>query len=278
MEQKLEEIQKEDKETAEEYCEFIKNAVNDGSYFKDALNWYFFRYVTPICDRTLLIFGAMIAAVVLYFLYQMIQSAFPLVEKVPVFIEARDQSQYFPALVELKPKKSEPGYDSSVTTVDEAVLKYLLKTYVSDREGYDFRKAAIEDVNTKFNRIRNVSSPTEYRNFQLVMSKDNPNSPIHNFGQNVEKIINVESVRFVKVEPKDFSQKALQYLSNKIPTQAEVRFIADVKTVNEDQTVTNIKEKYLARISYQFAGVKKDEKGGSVIKFTVEGYQLFKVK
>ena len=79
MEQKLEEIKNESREEADEYFDFIKKSVDDGSYFKDAVNWYFFRYVTPICDRTLLIFGAMIAFVVLFFLIQMVRSDFPLV-------------------------------------------------------------------------------------------------------------------------------------------------------------------------------------------------------
>ena len=277
MEQKLEEITKESQEEADQYFEFIKASVADGSYFKDAINWYFFRYVTPICDRTMLIFGAIIASVVLYFLVQMVQSAFPLVEEVPVFIKAQDQSVSFPNLVALKPRKGQAGYDSSVKTVDEAIAKYLIATYVKDREGFDFIKAEIADVNNKFNRIRNTSSAAEYRNFQLVMSKDNPESPINHFGQPVTKRVEIESIKLVQKEEQDFAHRAREYLTNKIPTEAEVRFstvtrVKNVESSNPEET----RDRYIVKISFVFDGVNKDGRG--MLNFNVNGYKLYKVK
>jgi len=266
-------------EEQREYNEAIREAVADGSYFEDALNWYFFRYVTAVCDRTLLIFGAIIAAVVLYCLVVMLQNAFPLVVKEPIFIRAHDQSVYFPNLVHLKPKKLEKGFDPEVRTVDEAVAKYLLGVYVNDREAYNFSKAEIDDVNRKFNRIRNTSSDQQYQAFQLEMSKDNPNSPLLNFGQNVAKSVEVESVRFIRDEKEGFTNKALEYLTIQIPTQAEVRFVATTSRVDENGETKSQKERYLAKIGFRFDGISKGESGQrNVIKFVVNDYQLFKIK
>jgi len=279
MHKKLEEVYKEDNETAKEHLEHIKETVADKSYFKDALDWYFFRYVTAICDRTVLIFGGIIAAVVFYFLIQMIQSAFPLVVKEPIFIRATNQSLYFPNLVHLKPKPEEPGYDPNIKTVDQAVAKYLVGSYVSDREEYDFSKAEIEDVNVKFNRIKNLSSEMEYRKFQLFMSKDNPESPINNFGQPVRRTIEVKSINFISKEPKDFASRALVYLTGKIPSEAEVRLVATVTTINENEEMKVEKQPYLVKLSFTFNGVSRPEKDSlNIIKFVVNSYQLFKVK
>lgn len=278
MEQKLEEVKKENTEQVDEYFAFIKESVNDGRYFKDALDWYFFRYVTPVCDRMLLIFGAILASVVLYCLYIMIDSAFPLVEKDPIFIEAMDQSRYFPNLVELKPKEGRFGYDPEVKNVDEAVLKYLLTVYIKNRESFDFSKAEILEVNEKFNRIKNTSSAEQYRNFQLVMSKDNPDSPIQNFGQNVKKTVEIESVKFLRQKEEGIASKAISYLSTQLPNEAEVRFKAVTKTTSEDLVTKEEVVRYVVKMKFVFGGVKKDAKGGSEIKFIVNGYQLFKVK
>jgi type IV secretory pathway component VirB8 len=278
MEPKLEEIKKIDKEEADEYFEFIKTSVDDGSYFKDALNWYFFRYLTPICDRTLLIFGAITAAVVLFCLVQMVRSAFPLVETAPIFIPARDQSLYFPSLIELKPKKNEKGYDPNITNVDDAVLKYLLSSYITTRESYDFSKAEIEDVNIKFNRIKNTSSAEEYKNFQLIMSKDNPNSPVNDFGQGRIKITKIESVKLIKQEPKNFTQQAKLFLSKNLPTDAEVKFSVTTKVTNpDDNSVTENKENFLVRINFTFSGVSRDQSNRQ-LGFIVNKYKLYKVK
>lgn len=279
MEQKIEEVKNEDSDQAKEYLDFIKSSVADGSYFKDAINWYYFRYVTPICDRTMLIFGAILAAVVLYFLITMIQGAFPLVVKEPVFIRSKDQSLYFPELVGLKPKVGIQNYDPAIKTVDEAVAKYLVITYVKDRENYDFSKARIEDVNSKFNRIRNISSSDEYRNFQLVMSKDNPNSPIHDFGRDVVKTVKIESVKFAQKEAKNLLQRAHDFLINKVPNQAEIRFTATTRSVSSMGEISEDKQRYLAQITFDFDGVNKDEKNnGGVLRFMVNDYKLFKVR
>ena len=50
MEKKLEALAKEDKQAVDEYFEFVKEEVSQGRFFKDALDWYIFRYVSPICD------------------------------------------------------------------------------------------------------------------------------------------------------------------------------------------------------------------------------------
>ncbi len=75
MPKKLQELQQEDSTAAQDHFDQIKEKVEDGSYFQDALDWYFFRYVNAICDRTILIFGGIIAGVVFYFLLEMIYSA-----------------------------------------------------------------------------------------------------------------------------------------------------------------------------------------------------------
>ncbi len=274
MEKKLAETAKENSEETKEYLEFIKASVADGSYFKDAWDWYFFRYVSPICDRTLLIFGAIIAAVVLYFLVVMVQSAFPLVEKDPIFIRSTDQSLYFPHLVELRAKKGKPNYDPSLVSVDDAVLKYLLSLYIKKREAYDFSKAEVYDVNKKFNYVRNNSAPEEYEAFQRFMSKNNPDSPINNFGKNIRKTVTVQSVDLARVQSTDFTSKAMNFLVNKIPTSAEIRFVVTTTTW-DDLDKKEEKQAYVAKIRFFFSGVKKDSKE---LRFAVNKYELFKVR
>ncbi|MDX2083390.1 MAG: VirB8/TrbF family protein [Rickettsiales bacterium] len=280
MEQKFEHLKKENPEELLQYFDFIKSSVKDGSYFKDGLNWYFFRYVNPFCERTIFTFAALVASIVFYCLIQMIQGAFPLVEKDPIIIPAVDQSQYFPNLVPLKPHAKGPGsknYDPEIVTVDEAIAKYLLSVYVKDREAYDYSKSEVEDVNNKFAHIRNTSSASQYREFQLFMSKDNPDSPIHNFGQKVSKSVEIESVKFLKEEPKDFSQKAKDFLTVKIPTEAEVRFSTTLKTADENGDIKTSKESYLAKIDFSFSGVSKESKNNN-LDFLVNSYKLYKVQ
>ncbi|MBM5782188.1 MAG: hypothetical protein FJ368_02065, partial [Pelagibacterales bacterium] len=138
----------------------------------------------------------------------MIQNSFPLVEEFPVIIKSKDQSLYFPHLVALKSKEKK-----EVMTVDESIAQYLLSIYVKDREGYDFSKAEISDVNKKFSRIKNTSSVDEYRRFQIIMSRDNPESPINQFGKDVSKQAEITSIVFVKKTSDSLSGKARDFIS-----------------------------------------------------------------
>ncbi len=91
-------------EAADEYNEFIKKSVKEGSYFKDAVDWYFMRYISPFCERTILIFAAVVSVIVLFYLTELIKGTFPLEEEFPVIIKAKDQSLYFPHLISIGSK------------------------------------------------------------------------------------------------------------------------------------------------------------------------------
>jgi len=286
MEQKFETFQKENSEDLKEHFDYVRASVKDGTYFKDGIEWYFFRYVNPFCERTIFSFAAIVACVIFYCLITMIEGAFPLVEKEPIIIRAIDQSQYFPNLIPLKPHAKGIGsdkYDPTITTVDEAILKYLLTVYISDREGYDYSKAETEEVTNKFKRLRNTSSDTEYRDFQLYMSKDNPDSPILNFGEKVSKTIQVNSVRFIKKEPTNLTDKAKNFITAKIPTDTEIRFTSTVKKVDDLGNVKLEKQNYIAKINFAFSGVvkdnikNKDESKRHNMDFLVKNYKLYKV-
>jgi type IV secretory pathway component VirB8 len=281
LEQKFEDLKNEDPEHLKECFEYIKESVKDGSYFKDATNWYFFRYISPVCERTLLSIAAIISCVICYSLYVMIDAAFPLVQKDPIIIRAVDQSKYFPNLIALKPKEKGPNsdkFDPLITTIDEAVIKYLISYYIKEREGFDFSKAEIDKVNNKFSAIKNNSSSEEYRKFQIYMSKENPQSPILNFGVNVKKEISIISVKFIKEEKNDLKSKAKDFIANQTPTKAEIRFNSSLVRVSENGEKSNIEEKFLAKIDFSFSGVEKKAGKKQSLGFLIKEYQLYKVQ
>jgi len=287
MEKKLEEIAKKDKEYVDEYLAFVKDEVNEGRFFKDALDWYLFRYVSPICDRTILIIGGVLSVLICYIVFEIIKISFPLVVRDPIIISAKDQSKYLPNLIALKPKSGKPDFDPNLRTIDEAIVKYLISIYIKDRESYNFSKASIEDVNTKINRIKNISSVVEFKNFQNFFSEENPQSPIQNFGKNIKKNVEIIDFKFIrkKVNTDNFS-KLKNFFNVELPNEAQVKF--DTTTIASDEygDVKTINEKYLVKIKFTFLPVHKpkitDEKNkvkeDNKLKFMIESYKLFRVK
>lgn len=272
MEQKPQDQQQENSEQLTEYQNFVKESANDGTYFKDALDWYLTRYVSPLCDRTVMFFVAAIAAFSFFFLIQIVDGLFPLVEQVPIVIKSKDQSVYTPFIKELK------GPQDKDLSVDDAMAKYLLSIYVDDRENYDYRDSEVRKVNRKFNRIKNTSTYLEYKNFQLFMSKDaNANSPLNDFGRNVFRDVEIKDVTFIKAQQSNYLYKIKNLFSSQISNEAEVRFTMHVHTFDENNIEQISSEDYLAKIKFSFSGVNRKEKTG-VLDFAVNSYKLYKIK
>jgi len=257
----------------------IKNAVEDGRYFKDSLDWYFFRYLTPICDRTLLIVSGSIFFVVMFILVEMIENTYPLVEEFPIFFEAKNQSVYAPKLIQLKTARISNDFseEDRQLSVDESVAKYLISRYIKEREGFNFKSAEISAINTKFRKIKSLSTPQEYKNFQAFMGKENKLSPIRFFGQNVERVVDIESFKYIRKTPKNIAEKAKEYIAASMPKRAEVKFSTKTTKINvETGEVIKKTEMFVVKMGFFFAGVEKDHTGD--LEFEVNDYLLFRVK
>ncbi len=273
----LKNIQDLDKE-ARHYTQ-IKAKVEDGEYFKDALDWYFFRYLTPICDRTLLILSGAIFTIIILLIIEMIENTYPLVETFPIFYEAKDQANYNTKLIQLKTARISNDFieEDRQLSVDESVAKYLISHYIKEREGFNFKTAEISDVNTKLSKMQNLSSAQEYKNFLAFIDRSNSLSPLNFFGQNVEKRIEIESFNYIRKSPKNLAEKAKEYIATSMPSRAEVKFSAETIKVNvETGETVRKKELFLVKIGFFFAGIDKDNVGN--LEFIVNDYQLFRVK
>ena len=109
-----------------------------------------------------------------------------------------------------------------------------------------------------------------------MMDKNNPQSPINYFGQNVVKKIDITSFQFIRDDKKNLSYQMMNFFVNKIPNFAEIRFTTTTIDASSEGLPKETKEKYLAKIYFVFSGANKNEKGN--LKFVVNSYKLFKVK
>jgi type IV secretion system protein VirB8 len=250
-----------------EYHEFIKESVANGSYFKDARDWYIFRYVLPICERTTLFFVAIVAGIITYVLAMTIINSFPIKEQVNIIIRPKDQAVYVPYIKKLR--------DSvELRNVDEVVAKYLLTKYLEKRENYNFREINLTKLNNRLNYIKNNSSDAEYKKFQNFLSKDNPESPMLYYGRDFQRIVNIESVSFKRDQKDNLLDKAIDFIPNKIPSQVDIRYTITNKVNSRNVGIT----RYLTRINFKFSGVDAKNKAKSQLNFTVISYKTYKIK
>lgn len=206
----------------DQYYSDIKTNIDSGKYFKDAFDWYSFRYVYQICDRAYLVMISILLLSLIYVVKSMSDSLFPLVVSQPIFVSATKNPDLVQRIVKLKPRKGEPNFDPFVENFDDSIIKYLLKNYVINREKFDFKDGRVEEINKKFNRIKSTSNFREFKNFQKYMSKDNPSSPIKLFSKNAYRDVIISEVKFYRPNPKNFAEKIVFFIANAIPYESDV--------------------------------------------------------
>jgi type IV secretory pathway component VirB8 len=253
---------KKKRDPEKEYRDFIRYSVERGDFFKDAFDWYIFRYISPICDRAWLFFTTIASAVIVYILSIMVFNSFPIVQKVPIIIKTKDATLYYPKITNLRDSED-------LKTIEEAIIKHLLLKYVSDREEYNFDTATTGDLNKKLNIIKNNSSPGEYNRFKSYLSLDNKNSPIQDFGKNVARKIAIQSFSFKREINEDFISKAKNFVYTELPSQARVGF--QLSTYKDGKRVKN---NFIAAISFKFSRIDNKNLNDD-INFRVSSYKLY---
>lgn len=257
-----EQEKEQDKDSGEEYRQFIKQSVETGSFYKDSFDWYMFRYVGPICDRTWLLFTTFISFAVFYILITLVISALPIVQKVPVIVKAKDATLYYPVIKPLRDS-------DDLKTIEESIIKYLAIRYVKEREEFNFITLGTADLNNKLNIIKNNSTPDEFNKFKAFLSLNNPNSPIRNFGKDVTRQVNVTFFEFERDLDKDFVKKAKDFVYIPIPSKANIEYEL-ITTSDNKQT----KQKYIAKIIFKFSNIDPNNLAQEM-SFKVSDYNLF---
>jgi len=266
-----------DQEIEAEYNLFIRDNIQNKKYFDDARDWYFFRYVSPICDRTYLFIAIVILFSLMFVIYQINLAIFPLKIVQPIYINAKDDiGVYDVNVIKLKPKKGEYNYDANVLNFDDSVIKFLLTKYIKDREEFDFRNGNVQDLNLKFSVVKNNSSFVEFKNFQKIMSKENRSGPIKYFGKNYYKTVIINNIKFYRKDPSNIAQKLLYFIISPIPYQADIRFQGVLNYTDDFGNKTSTIENFLVKIIYDYQPIYKNDFQPN-LNFMVNKYILYKI-
>jgi type IV secretory pathway component VirB8 len=149
-----------------EYQKFIKESVANGSYFRDSIDWYLFRYVKPVSDRSMLFCIIFIIGFIFYLIKSMLDVVYPaghnrlklpIIISQPIFVDFIDQNKYQPNLVTLKKINTNKNL-----TTDQIIINHFLNFFVKNFEEFDYSSANLTLVNEKTDLIRNISSYQVY--------------------------------------------------------------------------------------------------------------------
>ena len=264
-----------------EYQKFIKESVANGNYFNDSVDWYLFRYVKPVSDRSMLFCIILIIGFIFYLIKSMLDVAYPaghnhlklpIVISQPLFIDFVDQGKYQPNLLPLK----KTNINKNLTT-DQIIINHFLSFFVKNFEEFDYSSANLALVNEKTDLVRNMSSYQVYTQFQKMMEKSTPNSPMLYFGKNYSRTININNIEFLYPQKKSGLKENIDHLLKKIiiqvkpevPDSAIISFSDTVKTIDEFKRIKTINNNYRYWIKFKYSPINKYDKN---FNFTILKY------
>jgi type IV secretory pathway component VirB8 len=164
----------------------IKVMVKDGSYFRDALEWYTSKYIFPFTLRASILVLSAILLIGLLISVDAAKTSFVSM-KLPFPIYAKDQVNYFSIIKPLAYKND---------SLDMAISRYFIRKYVELRESYNFVDFSEGNEELTFNKVKALSSHQVYDGYKSYIDPDaNSDSPIIKYKNQIERVITIKDVK-----------------------------------------------------------------------------------
>ncbi len=108
----------------------IANKIRDGSYYKEAWDWYAFKYIYPVSQRSFFIFITIASVLVTVASIIALYNFYPLRVKVPIAISNPDMTVDYARLIKMQVGENE--------SPDMPIVSYLSQRYVENLEAYHY--------------------------------------------------------------------------------------------------------------------------------------------
>lgn len=166
----------------------IAGKIRDGSYYKDAREWYARHYLFPITERSFLIITTAVLTVMFTISVMNISLISGVSEEIPFPIKIENTTDYFPYI--------KPIAEQSDDT-QSAVARYLISEYIKAREEYSYHDNKQGKLKQVLKHVKSSSAKEVLDEYQNYMSVTNPYSPIIRYGDNIERTIEIKSFKFL---------------------------------------------------------------------------------
>ncbi len=166
----------------------IAKKIKDGSYFKDASNWYAIKYLYPIAERSMMFVFAIAALLALFPIATLFNSMSGDSNKIPFPINVEDSIDHFSIVKPLAEDSESP---------QEAIARYLISDYVKTREEYIYKNITSDNLRKSLKKIKASSSKQVLDEYTSYVNENNPDSPLVKYKNNTNRFIEIKSITFL---------------------------------------------------------------------------------
>ncbi len=206
--------------------------VESGAYFQKARQWYSDVHHYTIAERSYYIIIITFAVINFIFAMQSFMGIFPLSVKVPFLTYSEDAWVDQPTGVMIA--------KSPLEGKNDAVLRYLLESYVTNREAYD-----LDRYELRYRNIASQSTSGVFDKYKESMDASNLYSPYRIYTNRFKR-----SIKIVPEESRNERNAGKD-------SHAHVVFFASVVNLFDGQEVKH--SKFQVDIDYQYANFEIDQ-------------------
>lgn len=234
----------------------IAKRIEDGRYFKDALEWYSHRYLKLASERVFLFFFVIVIGFLVLVTVSNFYSLFPTSGEVPFIIKVDENIDRYTAMKPLL--TGTKTKTKTAKAVRGAVAEHLLRDYLIIREEYKNRGYEPDKLKVQHDWVRNLSSRAVYHQFKKFINTQNPESPLLKYQAHSRRQIDILSVTFEE--------------DDDILNKATVRFQASVIRGSEIK-----KSIWEAVVVFIVSDIDEISQTGLPLKFSVTYYKSRKI-
>ena len=203
----------------------LTESIENGEYFKEAREWYFYKFCKPISEKFFWLFILVLLLVSIIPLYSEISAWYPLKNSKAIILFNKD-----PEFVQIVKKMENPDKNP-----DLAILRHLLKNYVQMREEYLPGSLNLVKIDNRLKKISNNSSREITKDFQNIFATNDNINPMVRLGKFGTR--EVEFLDFkIEVEEKSLFEKLLSNTYISLPNNAVVIFKTEENIINKKTT------------------------------------------
>ena len=224
--------------------EGLKEYISTGNYFDDARRWYIYKYLSPVTHRVWSFYTLLVLILMIVTLALNIKRLLPIQQTVSYGIAAESNN------VSEEENARIVHMDNTQADITPAkfIASSLIKSYIINRESYDYDKLA-----KQFLHIRNSSDRIVFKRFYDYMNIDNPDSPVIRYQKYAKRSIVINDIKFLS--------------SNDV-----VVMFKSSATDENGKMFENLS--WTAHIAFDIDDMKNKLASGSKFNFTVTDYKL----
>ncbi len=229
--------------TPDEYVR-IADKVRSGEYFREAKSMTNTLLHDTMAERYFYLLITLVAMICFFCALYAMQSLYPLSRTVPFIYVLNDATEDLPRIEALRTAPEQ--------SVDEAVLLFMARNYVTHYESYD-----ISALERNFSAVQHYSAPEVFANYQLLLQTNNPDSPVVLYQRHSTRKIDVMSLTQ--------------------PSNNTLEIFYEASVISADHVA---KTKHKAILNYEYSKVEFDAENDKVkdVNFKVTNYKSFMVQ